>query len=1057
MNDKIIINTISKIHFILLSALSFIFLILFTGFILLQNGVYVDSISLQNIKAKRLYIKWDEKISLVVKELHITKDKSRDSKTDYDKLFKILKRNMIFTNWFKTIRIEKIFFNEVNGSFTYLDNEKGSLSLSSPDFLLKSSFFSKNELFKIDIESLRSKEKEIFVNGNIVFYINDKLKFTTSIDIDINNDAKLHLHVDGDAKQLSYKISSDRDIKDTRYIVDIFDIDPKVKYWFYDAMVLSSLSIQSINGWFEYDKMDKAYLNLRAKAVANDLVYTYDKKVASVRTSHTNLEFKNGVLYIRPQNAYSYDFFLDRSWLKIDFSKKEEILTLHLLFNGQANKDLLSLLNRYSIKLPFIQNKGELDTNLKLVINLISTDVTALGDLYAKEAQINYLGLDLDIFDAHIFINNTHVKIDNMYAKYKDIATSHVDLNYYGNKSKGTLDFRLESVSLKENDLELNKEKPLHVKYIISPIQDFIEVDKSSWNFKNKKIKVDAMQVPFIMKELTAYIPVTLMDIGTLASAYVSGKILFKPNRVDLDIDLLKFNNDTIALNQAMIPLKLLYDNKLSISSYNDIRFNIGSTEYTLNNITADIENKKINIKNIKLNSDNRLKSNFSVNYDINETKGFIDLHSIEFFDAKLGEIFKSSSDIRFDILTQADKTFINSQEYDIEYILSDNEWRLKLNSINKITENSGIFREYNLDNGYISLYKKNNEKNVKFSADLKYKYKILAANKKPINNYIINGEIDKDTNDISININNSVDIKIQDDIKIQANKIGINIIEITKMFTDKNNTKNTSEPINVHFNSKNCFLYLSKNRQAIADKIELNYVDDILSAHLIHKKGNARFHLNDDIFYLYGKGFNDKFMENLFAFSKFKGGLLDFSINGTTKEYGGVIYAKDTTIKDYKILNNVLAFVNTIPSLVTFSLPGYSTKGLKTKSVYMKFLFKDDIYKISDLFLESKEISIVGLGKASIKKNTINLELNLKTDLGSTVSKIPLVGHILLDKGTVSTSLLVKGALDDPKIETQIVKDIFVAPINIIKRTLLLPFELFKSDNDDEKIEKKK
>ena len=271
-------------------------------------------------------------------------------------------------------------------------------------------------------------------------------------------------------------------------------------------------------------------------------------------------------------------------------------------------------------------------------------------------------------------------------------------------------------------------------------------------------------------------------------------------------------------------------------------------------------------------------------------------------------------------------------------------------------------------------------------------------------------------------------------------------------MFTDRNSTKENSETKDVHFNSKNCFLYLSKNRHAISDNIELQYFDNILTAQLTHKNGSAGFKLSDNKFHLYGKGFNDKFMEKLFSLSKFKGGSLVFSINGTTEEYGGIIYAKDTTIKDYKILNNVLAFVNTIPSLVTFSLPGYNKYGLKTQSVYIKFKFKDDIYKISDISLESKEIGIVGLGEASIEKNSINLELNLKTDLGSAVSKIPLVGHLLLDKETISTSLVVKGALDNPKVETQIVKDIIVAPLNIIKRTLFLPFELFKSKDKKKK-----
>ncbi|MCF6310044.1 MAG: AsmA-like C-terminal domain-containing protein [Sulfurimonas sp.] len=1054
MNDKIIINTISKIHFILISALSFILLILFTIFILLQNGIYLDDISLQNIKVKKLYIKWDEKISVVAKELYITEHKKREKTIiDYNKIVKIIEKDLIFSSWFSLIDIDKIFFNDIKGSFKYIDNKKGFLSLSSPDFMLKSSFYSEKKLFKIQINELRAKQKDIKAVGGVVFNLNDGLKFATSLTIDINNDAKLHLQIKGDTKKLSYKLSSEKKIKDTRYIVDIFDIDPRAKYWFYDAMELSSLSIQSVDGWLEYKNIDKAYLNLQAKAVANDLIYTYDKKVDSVRTSHTDLEFKNGVLFIKPKNAYSYDFPLDKSWLKIDFSKKEELLTLYLLFKGQANRDLLRLLDRYNIKLPFIQTKGKLDTNLKLLINLISADVTALGDFYTKEAQINYLGLDIDIFDANISINNTHVKVDNMFAKYKDIATSHVDLDFDAKNHSGTLDFRVESIFIKDNDLKLKSTKePLHVKYIISPIQDFVEVDKSIWELKDKSVKIDAMRIPFMMKELTAYIPVTFVEVQALASAYISGEILFKPNRANLDIDLLKLNYNDITLGQSITPLKLSYNKKLTVSSENSIRLNIGSKTCQVQNAVMEIQDKTVSLKNIKLNIGNIIKSEISAKYAFDRSIGFIDMHNIQFSDAKFGEIFNNNRNVQFHILNKNNKTTISSKAYDLEYIFSDKEWVLKLNSIKKIAKNSNILKKYDLNNGSFSFHKKSNEKDIKFSANIKYKYKVLAANNKPIDNYIIDGKIDNDTDDIHLNINNSVYIQISDDIKIQADNIGININEIVNMFSDRNSTEKTKEKISVHFDAKNCFIYLSENRYIVSDEIKLQYFDDILTAQLKYKKGNAGFKFNKNNFHLYGKGFNDKFMEKLFALSKFKGGSLDFSISGTTKEYGGIIYAKNTTIKEYKILNNILAFVNTIPSLVTFSLPGYNKNGLFADSAYINFKFKDDIYKMSDISLHSKEIDIVGFGEASTKKNTIDLELNLKTDLGSSFSKIPLVGYILMGKENISSSLTVTGALDNPDVNTQIAKSIIVAPLNIIKRTLLLPFELFKSKDEKDK-----
>ena len=71
MNDKKIINAISRIYFISTSLLLFIFLSLCVIFIVLQNGLYLQSVNFSNLKAKQLYIKWNEYLDVSVKEIKI--------------------------------------------------------------------------------------------------------------------------------------------------------------------------------------------------------------------------------------------------------------------------------------------------------------------------------------------------------------------------------------------------------------------------------------------------------------------------------------------------------------------------------------------------------------------------------------------------------------------------------------------------------------------------------------------------------------------------------------------------------------------------------------------------------------------------------------------------------------------------------------------------------------------------------------------------------------------------------------------------------------------------
>ncbi|MDD2829906.1 MAG: AsmA-like C-terminal domain-containing protein, partial [Sulfuricurvum sp.] len=89
-----------------------------------------------------------------------------------------------------------------------------------------------------------------------------------------------------------------------------------------------------------------------------------------------------------------------------------------------------------------------------------------------------------------------------------------------------------------------------------------------------------------------------------------------------------------------------------------------------------------------------------------------------------------------------------------------------------------------------------------------------------------------------------------------------------------------------------------------------------------------------------------------------------------------------------------------------------------------------------------SPELKIDGSGEANIKDDTLNGTLTLKSDLGSALGKVPVVGYILLgDDGSISTTLNLKGKLSDPIVETGIAKEIVSAPFNILKRTITYPF----------------
>lgn len=1012
----------------------------------MQNGIFIENISLPNIQVERLYIKWNEKISISIDEAKIIKSsKKKEVKVDFKQINKLFKTLLHLNNLFEKIEIKKITFNNIDISFKYIEGQNGFLIASSNDFSLKSSLFFESNLFNAKIDEFHDYKRKIKIDGNIIFDGYDKIELISSLNLNINNDIKLKIYALANKQKLFYKIDSKKKIKSIKHTIEMIDMPKEVKYWVYDAIKMSDAELKYAYGWLDYENMGEALKNIHVLTNINNLAYTYNPSLEPVLSPQTELEFKDGILFIRPKEAYQYGFFLDKSWLKIDFTKKEELLTLFLLFEGKVTKDLLYLLNTYKIKLPILQNSGSVDTDLTITVGLRNIDVKANGVfLSSKEANFTYLGLDIDIFSAKVYLDNYDVTIKNMHSKYQDIATAVVDVKFDAKKSEGVIDFKVQDVNFKDIGLSLKKsDMPLDVRYTISQEQDFIDSKSSSWLFKGKTINVDKVTLPFSLKTLIAQIPTTSVNIKNLVSANISGTFLLNPIRANIDVDLLRLSVDDINMHQPKASLNVKYDNKIMITTNEKIRLNANNLDYILNKTYIEIEKNILKAQNSNIKIKNLLDADFSAKYDFNNNNATLNVKKIDLEYEDFGNIFSSKENIELKIKSEDTITIVDAKDLDINFTKNEKSWKLRFASLESLSKNSKLLKDYNITNGNFTISKYITDKNIKYNANIDFPYKIIAQNNLPTGEYTIEGEIDK--NNLLLNINNSIDVKIDENIKINADNIAINIDEILNYFNDRNSTSN-SKNINVTLNATNSHIYISKDRHIISDNINLQYFNKTITAQLMHNGGSADFELKNKMFYLYGENFNDEFMENLFALSKFKDGTLSFSMAGSINEYKGLMQINDTTILDYKILNNILAFVNTVPALVTFSLPKYSEHGLEVKNAYLNFNAKDDIFNLKDIYLDSGEIDIKGRGKASFKYNKIDLMLNLKSNLGSNASKIPVVGYILLGEDTVSTSMRISGKLNDPEVKSLIAKDIAVVPLNIIKRTLLLPAYLFKS-----------
>jgi hypothetical protein len=1051
MSDKTIINAISKLHFIIISIIFFIFLTLSSTFILLQNGVHLKNISLPNIQARELYIKWNEKLNIKIKEIKINSSKNKKTNNfnlkQANKLFKSIK---LFNEWFEQIDIQEVTFNDINASFKYAYGGDGYINLNSKDITLKASLYFESNIFVTKVKSFHNNKFNVDADGYIFFDMQKQIKLISSLNINANNDAKLKIYLDADMKKLRYKIVQKENIKSIDHIMQNIPMPKEVRYWAYEAIKVSDIKLKYAYGYVDYDKPEEALTNIRVLADANKLQYTYNKKLEPVVTKYTELEFKDGILFIRPKGAYQYGFYLNKSWLKIDFAKKEELLTLFLLFKGKVNKDLLYLLDTYKIKLPFLQNSGDVDTNLKITVNLRTIAVNAKGDFFTKKSNFHYLGLDIDIFNAKIYLDNYDVSIKNMLSKYKDIATADVDVKFNAKKNEGFIDFRFKDIKFDDFDLKLKQKTPLYARYTISNKQDTIKAKDSSWIYAKKKIHISKLNIPFTLKTLTAKLPITKIAIKNQLKATIFGKISLKPLKTDLKLNLFKLDINNIKMTQKSNSFHIKYDKKLTITSTKKTNFDIENFKCAIDKINLNLQGDILNIKPNTLKIKDLATIKFDTKYNLKNNQGKINIKKVNINTKDINGIFNSTDNIALDIKSKKNSITIESKQLGIKYVTNtlQNQWKFNSNSLKKLYSYSTLLKDYNITNGQLSIYKeKHNKKDtISFVANINYPYKILVEDNTPLSNYTIEGKFNQKTKNIALKLNSDIDINIDKNITIKSKNTGISINEVLRYIKDTKKDNSKDEKIkNIIFRAKNSYIYITQNRHILYDTFNLTYKNNILNANFNHKNGNAKLKIENHTVYLYGNGFNDEFMDRLFALSRFKGGSLSFLLSGTLEEYDTLIQIKDTTIQDYKILNNILAFVNTVPSLMTFSVPGYSKYGLEVKNAYASVHTKDDIFYINNFYMDSKELDILGKGTASFKTNQLNLELNLKTDIGSSISKIPIVGYILLGDDTVSTSMKITGKLDDPKIESMIAKDIAVAPLNILKRTLKSPFQMFK------------
>lgn len=300
--------------------------------------------------------------------------------------------------------------------------------------------------------------------------------------------------------------------------------------------------------------------------------------------------------------------------------------------------------------------------------------------------------------------------------------------------------------------------------------------------------------------------------------------------------------------------------------------------------------------------------------------------------------------------------------------------------------------------------------------------------------------------------------------IHSQSNVFNANLSEQKKEFYVKNlnyiykKDKNASVgdfdiskyPQNIILNAENVAVILADSNKTLAfDQLKANLQDKVLNAKGVRGVANFDFYYSADGFGLNAKNMDDKYLNEFLQKKAIQEGEFNLNINGSSFEFfSGEFKLKNTYVKDLKGTNQLISFIDTVPSLLLFKSPTFNEKGLSLHSGKVIFNRKKDLLRFDAINLNGDSVDIFGLGTANLRLNELDLDLELKTlkSASQAISKVPILNYVILGKNQeISTNIKVDGSFDEPKFHTQILTDTLKTPFNLIKNIIELPVNLFK------------
>ena len=789
-------------------------------------------------------------------------------------------------------------------------------------------------------------------------------------------DIESHINVEITKKLAKFYLTSEP-FKSLKFLKKFVKLDSEAESWMYDN-VEGNIKLQNFYGEFDLEKNELIFDSLRGNAQIEEAKIRFHKDVDVVNTKNLDITFENDSLGFKLIEPTFKDKSLDGSSVIIHNLTSEQLgeVEVNIKANTKLDKDILDILKAYNINLPLVQTKGNTDASLQMIFP------------YEASKPMITKGVFL-LTDADILINkfafsskSAEVLLNDSMIEIKNADFKHKDMiDALVNINLDTKTLKSEGfVDIKSFLIEKeNKEEIVNIKNQNSAISMDFSKDV---NIELKDLETSVKVADFIY-----------VDIKNLSKIYPHSKLLKDISIKDGDISLTIKDDKNISFTSNIKGLEFPIENDGKLVDSLSIK---GSIEDKKILISSDDEKLKVEVKD-------------QVNIYLKDLDVVIDTKKAS-----------SSSKTNMNIFLDNSKLKIDDSVYELE--------NAKVNiKKDEIAFNAFVI---NLD---IPL-KKNDKKVQELALEGTYTKNLTKLNTK---NKDLILELKKDLTTLKID--------------------GYDVLYSTETNEDETNEKEEDE-INIDIIGKNSNIFINEKYKFLAENFDISVrADKSKYIHIQYKKTDITIKKSkDEKIDIFSNDINDEFVNAIFGEKMFEGGNLLLLANGDINNLNGKLMIKDSNIANIGILSNLLLFIQTSPALINPFLAIPSVVGMATSSGFNLTAYKiingsiefnyskeKELLDITKLVTVGNGIDFDGKGKINLNDMTLTSDIKLVflKDYSKIVGAIPVVNFVLLgDNNRVETKVNVFGDLANPKISTNLTKDAFSVPMNIVKRILTSP-----------------